>query len=72
MPERKLRTKELCKTKTEQNKRKSRTRVLVEHATPAVKRFRITTDVFRNKVKGSDDKAMSISCGLWNYHLLMS
>ncbi len=42
------------------------------HATPAVKRFRITTDVFRNKVKGSGDKAMSVSCGLWNYHLLMS
>lgn len=71
IPERKPRTKELCKTKTEQNKRKSSIRVLVEHAIGGVKRFRITTDVFRNKVEGSDDKAMLISCGLWNYHLAM-
>lgn len=72
MPERKPRIRELCKTKAEQNRRKSRLRVLVENAICGVKRFRITTDVFRNKIKGLDDKAMLISCGLWNYHLLMS
>lgn len=72
MPERKPRIRELCRTKTEQNKKKSRIRVLVEHAIGGVKRFRITTDVFRNKVESSDDKAMLISCGLWNYHLSMS
>lgn len=71
MPERKPKTRELCKTKTVQNKRKSSIRVLVEHAICGVKRFRITTDVFRNKVKGADDKAILISCGLWNYHLAM-
>lgn len=70
MPERKPRTKDLGRTKTQQNARKSRTRVLVEHAICGVKRFRITTDVFRNKVKGAGDKAMLISCGLWNYHLV--
>ncbi len=72
MPEKKLRTKELCKTKTIQNKRKSAIRVLVEHAIGGVKRFRITTDIFRNKKNGFDDKVMYISCGLWNYHLAMS
>lgn len=72
MPERKPRTRELSKTKLLQNKKKSGWRVLAEHAIGGVKRFRITTDVFRNKVKGSDDKAMLISCGLWNYHLAMS
>lgn len=72
MPEKKSRNKELCKTKREKNKKKSSWRVLVEHAICGVKRLRITTDVFRNKLKGAEDKAMLISCGLWNYHLSMS
>ncbi|MEK6947601.1 MAG: transposase family protein [Nanoarchaeota archaeon] len=72
MPERKPRTRELSEIKLKQNKKKSSIRVLVEHAIGGVKRFRITTDVFRNKVNGFDDKAMLISCGLWNYHLSMS
>lgn len=72
MPERKPRTRELSKTRLLQNKRKSSWRVLAEHAIGGVKRLRITTDVFRNKVKGSDDRAMLISCGLWNYHLATS
>lgn len=72
MPERKPRTRGLGKTKLLQNKKKSGWRVLVEHAISGVKRFRITTDVFRNKLQGADDKAMLISCGLWNYHLAMS
>lgn len=71
MPERKPRIRDLCKTKIAQNKSKSRIRVLAEHAISGVKRFRITTDVFRNKVEGATDKAMLIACGLWNYHLLM-
>lgn len=72
MPEKKPRIKELSKTKLKQNKRKSSKRVLIEHTIGGVKRFRILTDVFRNKVKGFDDKVMLISCGLWNYHLAMS
>ena len=69
MPERKPRTRDLCQTKINQNKRKSGVRVLVEHAICGVKRLRIVTDIFRNKVEGVGDKAMLISCGLWNYHL---
>lgn len=69
MPERKPRIKELSRTKVRQNARKSRMRVLVEHAIGGVKRFRITTDVFRNKREGAGDKAMLLPCGLWNYHL---
>lgn len=71
MPQRKPRTKELSQTVKEQNARKSRMRVLVEHAICGIKRFRITTDVFRNKLKDFDDTAMLISSGLWNYHLSM-
>jgi len=71
MPERKPRTRELSQTVKEQNSRKSRIRVLVEHAICGVKRFRIVTDVFRNKLKDFDDQAILISSGLWNYHLAM-
>lgn len=69
LPQRKPRIRELSKTVKEQNKRKAGARVLVEHAIGGVKRLRIVSDVFRNKVKGFDDKVMFISCGLWNYHL---
>lgn len=71
MPVRKPRTRELSQTVKEQNARKSRIRVLVEHAIGGIKRFRITTDVFRNKLKDFDDQAILISSGLWNYHLAM-
>ena len=71
MPKRKPRTKELTEFAKEQNKKKSAIRVLVENALAGVKRLRITTDVFRNKKEEFNDQAMTISCGLWNYHLLM-
>lgn len=69
MPVRKPRTRELSKSVKEQNARKSRRRVLVEHAIGGIKRLRITTDVFRNRMKGFDDTAILIGSGLWNYHL---
>lgn len=72
MPQRKPRTKELTEPQKEKNKEKPSIRVLVEHAIGGVKRLRIVTDVFRNKVKGFDDQVMLISCGLWNYHLASS
>lgn len=71
IPVRKPRTRELSLTVKEQNARKSRIRVLVEHAIGGIKRFRITTDVFRNRIKDFDDTAMLISSGLWNYHLAL-
>jgi hypothetical protein len=72
MPVRKPRTRELSKTVKERNKRKSSIRVLVEHAIGGIKRLKIVSDVYRNKIKGFDDKVMLISSGLWNYHLDMS
>jgi len=71
MPVKKPKNKALSQTVRKQNARKSRIRVLIEHAICGVKRFRITTDVFRNKLKDFDDTAMLISSGLWNYHLSM-
>lgn len=69
MPRKKPKGRTLCKTFKEQNRRKSRIRILVEHAIGGVKRFRIVADVFRNKQENVDDRAMVIACGLWNYHL---
>lgn len=72
MPQRKPRTRALSEAVKEQNRRKSHVRVLVEHAIGGLKRFRITTDVFRNKRPDFDDTVMLISSGLWNYHLATS
>jgi hypothetical protein len=69
MPTKKPKGRPLCRTFKEQNRRKSRIRVLVEHAIGGVKRFQAVADVFRSKREGADDHAMVIACGLWNYHL---
>lgn len=45
-------------------------RVLVENAIAGIKRFKIVTDVFRNKVDGFADKVMAVTCGLWNYQVV--
>ena len=70
MPKKKPRGKELTDGEKMQNKVISGIRVLVEHAISGIKRLRITTDKFRNKKDTFNDKAMLISCGLWNYHLM--
>jgi len=52
------------------NKAISSTRVIVENAIAGVKRFKMVTDVFRNKTVDLKDKIMAIACGLWNYHVV--
>ncbi|MCK4732669.1 MAG: hypothetical protein KAT65_09455 [Methanophagales archaeon] len=69
MPRKKPKGKELTGGEKAQNKVISGFRVLVEHAIGGAKRFRITSDKFRNKKDEFNDVAMLISCGLWNYHL---
>jgi hypothetical protein len=61
--------KELSADEKEQNRSKSRIRILVENALAGVKRLRIVSDIYRNRVKDFDDRVMLISSGLWNYHL---
>ncbi len=70
MPKKKPRGKELSDEEKAQNKVISGLRVLVEHAIGGIKRFRITTEKFRNKKDTFNDDVMLISCGLWNYHLM--
>jgi len=69
MPKKKPRGKESTDEDKVRNKTISGVRVRVEHAIAGIKRLRITTDKFRNKTDSFNDKAMLISCGLWNYHL---
>lgn len=69
IPRKKPKGRPLCKTFKEQNRRKSRIRILVEHAIGGVKRFNVVSHVFRNKQENVDDRAMLLTCGLWNYHL---
>ncbi len=69
LPAKKPRGKELSAHEKEHNRTKSRTRILVENALAGVKRLRIVSDIFRNRVKNFDDLAMLVASGLWNYHL---
>ena len=55
--------------KKARNKAISGFRVLVEHAIGGLKRFGIATEKCRNKNDKFNDQVMTISCGLWNYHL---
>lgn len=72
MPKKKPLKGKLTTKERKENKTISGIRVLSEHAINGPKRFRIISDVFRNHLAGIDDKAMLISCGLWNYHLRMA
>jgi hypothetical protein len=50
------------------NKLISSTRIVVEHAIAGIKRYKVASDIFRNK-NGLDDIFMELSAGLWNFHL---
>jgi hypothetical protein len=69
LPQKKPRGKELSADEKEQNRTKSRIRILVENALAGVKRLRIVSDTFRNRIKDFDDLVMVVCSGLWNYHL---
>lgn len=44
-------------------------RVVSEHAINGYKRFKVTSDVYRNKLEDMDDKMNLVCAGLWNLHL---
>lgn len=72
LPKKKPKGENLTLWEKAENKIISGIRVLSEHAINGPKRFRIISDIFRNRLAGMDDKAMLITCGLWNYHLRMA
>ena len=57
------------KKEKENNRVISSFRVIVEHAIGGIKRFRVLTDVLRNRIGIFDDLVMEIGAGMWNYHL---
>lgn len=69
MPKRKPRGKDLTDVQKENNKVISGIRILSEHAIGGVKRYRIVSDIFRNKKDEFCDTVMYLACGLWNYRL---
>lgn len=72
MPKKKPKGKSLTLWEKSENKIISGIRALSEHAINGPKRFRVISDIFRNRRAGMDDKVMLITCGLWNYHLRMA
>jgi hypothetical protein len=70
MPKKKPKGSELMIGDKSENRRISSFRVRVEHAICEVKRFNITTQIFRNRKTGFCDKVMTICSGLWNFRLL--
>ena len=44
-------------------------RIVAEHAIGGMKRYRILSDTFRNKLGTFDDLVPELGAGLWNYHL---
>ncbi len=72
MPAKATRYHRLTEEERAQNRLISGIRVLSEHAIAGIKRFRSTTDVYRNRIANLDDTFMLLSAGLWNYHLSMT
>jgi len=68
-PVKKPKGKELSHEQKQENKRKSSTRVLVEHAINQVKVWRIVKEKIRSYRHQLRDEVMFIACGLSNYKI---
>lgn len=71
IPKKRTQKQPLTATERENNHLISGIRVIGEHTIAGIKRLRVTTDVYRNKLPNLDDTFMRLSAGLWNYHLAM-
>jgi hypothetical protein len=54
----------------QENREKSSRRVRCEQAFAGVKRYRVVSDVYRNRVNDFDDRSMLTATGLWNFYLI--
>ena len=61
---------ELTAEQKEENRVLAKERVVVEHAFSGVKRYRIASDVYRNRIEDFDDRSMFTAAGLWNFYLM--
>lgn len=61
--------KPLTKEEKKENRIISSFRIVAEHAIGGMKRYRVMTDVLRNKIGVFDDRIAVVTAGIWNYHL---
>ena len=72
LPNRKKRSqKELAKEEKEYNQHHSRKRIAIEHIICRLKKYRIMSDIFRNRLR-KYDKVSDIVSGLVNYRIMNS
>ena len=68
-PNRKKRKQKLSQEKTEYNKNHSKKRIVIEHTICRFKKYRIMSDVFRNRLR-KYNKISDIVSGLVNYRIM--
>ena len=71
LPNKKRSQKELSQEEKEYNQNHSRKRIVIEHTICRMKKYRIMSDIFRNRLKNYD-KVSDIVSGLVNYRTLSS
>lgn len=69
LPYKKKKNQELTIEEKEYNKNHSKKRILIEHTICRIKKYRIMSDVFRNRLR-KYDKVSDIVSGLVNYRIL--
>jgi hypothetical protein len=69
LPYRKKRNKDLSQEEKEYNKFHARKRIVIEHTICRLKKHKILSDVFRNKLK-KYNKVSDIVAGLVNYRMM--
>jgi len=69
LPHKKKRNSELSQEEKEYNKIHSKKRIVIEHTICRLKKYRIMSDIFRNKLR-KYDKVSDVVAGLVNYRIL--
>ena len=69
LPNRKKRNQELSQVEKEHNKNHSKKRIVIEHTICRLKKYRIISDIFRNKLR-KYNKVSDIVSGLVNYRIM--
>ena len=69
LPYKKKRNQELSQEEKEYNKNHSRKRIVIEHTICRLKKYRIMSDIFRNKLR-KYNKISDIVAGLVNYRIM--
>ena len=71
-PHKKPKGGELTAKQKHENRAFAKERVVVEPSFSGLKRYRIASDVYRNRIKDFDDRTMVTSARLWNFYLMVA